>query len=151
MLGFDSHAAYILEERMAKSPEKVQDFLEDLLSKAKPAAQKEFDELTEFAKTKDGIDKLQKWDLAFYTEKLKQQKFDLDDNLLKPYFPLNQVIDGVFLVAQKLYGLSFEEVDNIETYHEDVKTYKVYDDNKNFKAIFYADFHPRKANAMALG
>ena len=144
LLGFDSHAAYILEERMAKSPKKVQDFLEDLLSKAKPAAQKEFDELTEFAKTKDGIDKLQKWDLAYYAEKLKQQKFDLDDNLLKPYFPLNQVIDGVFLVAQKLYGISFEEVDDIDTYHEDVKTYKVYDDNKNFKAIFYADFHPRK-------
>ena len=144
LLGFDSHAAYILEERMAKSPEKVQDFLEDLLSKAKPAAQKEFDELTEFARTEDELNKLQKWDLAFYTEKLKQQKFDLDDNLLKPYFPLNQVIDGVFLVAQKLYGLSFEEVDDIETYHKDVKTYKVYDDNKNFKAVFYADFHPRK-------
>lgn len=144
ILGFESHAAYILEERMAKSPEKVQDFLEDLLSKAKPAAQKEFDELTEFARIEDELNKLQKWDLAYYAEKLKQQKFDLDDNLLKPYFPLNQVIDGVFLVAQKLYGLSFEEVDDINTYHEDVKTYKVYDDDKNFKAIFYADFHPRK-------
>ncbi|MGX1024997.1 M3 family metallopeptidase [Psychroflexus sp. MBR-150] len=143
LLGFKSHAEYILEERMAKSPKKVNDFLEDLLSKAKPAAQKEFEELSTFAKDRDGINQLQKWDVAFYTEKLKQQKFNLDDELLKPYFPLNQVIDGVFLIANKLYDLNFKEVDNIEKYHKEVKTYEVYDDNQNFKAIFYADFHPR--------
>ncbi len=143
LLGFNSHAEYILEERMAKSPKNVNDFLEDLLSKAKPAAQKEFDELSTFANDKDGINQLQKWDVAFYAEKLKQEKFNLDDELLKPYFPLNQVIDGVFLIAHKLYGLSFKEVENIDKYHKDVKTYEVHDEHQNFKAIFYADFHPR--------
>jgi len=144
LLGYDSHAKYVLEERMAKSPTKVNGFLDDLLAKAKPAAKQEFKELLNFAKERDGLQKLEKWDLAFYSEKLKQQKFDLDDNLLKPYFPLQQVIDGVFLVANKLYDLKFEEVEDIEKYHEDVKTYKVYDEQDNFKAIFYADFHPRK-------
>jgi peptidyl-dipeptidase Dcp len=144
ILGYETHASYILEERMAKSPDKVNAFLSDLMSKAKPAAEKEFEELTNFAKEKDGIEKLEKWDLAYYGEKLKQQKFDLDDNLLKPYFPLQQVIDGVFLVANKLYNLKFEEADDIEKYHEDVKTYKVYDELNEFKAVFYADFHPRE-------
>jgi len=143
LLGFKSHAEYILEERMAKSPKNVNDFLDDLLSKAKPAAQKEFDELSQFAQEKDRIDQLQKWDVAFYAEKLKQQKFNLDDELLKPYFPLNQVIDGVFLIAHKLYGLNFKEVDTIDKYHEEVKTYEVYDEHQNLKAVFYADFHPR--------
>lgn len=143
LLGFESHAEYILEERMAKSPDKVNAFLDDLLSKAKPAAKLEFEELSNFAKKMDGIEKLQKWDIAFYAEKLKQQKFNLNDELLKPYFPLNQVIDGVFLIAYKLYGLSFKENEDIDKYHKDVKTYKVYDEQGNFKAIFYADFHPR--------
>lgn len=143
LLGYSTHAEYILEERMAKSPDKVQSFLEDILQKAKPAAQKEFEELTDFAKSLDGLEKLEKWDPAFYTEKLKQKKFQLDDNLLKPYFPLYQVINGVFKVAYKLYNLEFEEVDDIDKYHKDVKTYKVYE-NKILKAIFYADFHPRK-------
>ena len=143
LLGYETHAEYILEERMAKSPIRVNTFLEDLLSKAKPAAQKEFEELSNFAQNMDGLDKLQKWDIAFYTEKLKQQKFNLDDELLKPYFPLNQVINGVFLIAHKLYGLNFKEVNTIDKYHDEVKTYKVYDNHQNFKAIFYADFHPR--------
>jgi peptidyl-dipeptidase Dcp len=144
LLGYKTHAAYILEERMAKSPENVQDFLVDLLAKAKPASQREFEELNAFAKKEDGIKKLEKWDLAYYGVKLKQEKFELDDNVLKPYFPLNQVIDGVFKISQKLYGLEFKEVQNIDKYHEDVKTYEVFDNNHNFKAIFYADFHPRK-------
>ncbi|NBC58001.1 MAG: M3 family peptidase [Bacteroidetes bacterium] len=143
LLGFKSHADYTLRERMAKSPDKVNTFLEDLLSKAKPAAKQEFEELSSFAKNMDGLEKLEKWDIAFYTEKLKQQKFNLDDELLKPYFPLNQVIDGVFLIAHKLYGLNFKEVDTIDKYHDEVKTYEVYDEHQNFKAIFFADFHPR--------
>lgn len=144
LLGYKSHAEYILKERMAKSPENVQEFLDDLLAKAKPAAEKEFEELTAFARKTDGIEKLEKWDLAYYGEKLKQQKFKLDDNLLKPYFPLNQVIDGVFTIAHKLYDLNFEEVEDIEKYHQDVKTYRVYDAQKQLKAVFFADFHPRE-------
>jgi peptidyl-dipeptidase Dcp len=143
LLGYKSHAHFVLEERMAETPEKVKSFLNELLGKAKPAAQKEFDELTAFAKELDGIDRLEKWDGAYYSEKLKQKLFNLDDEKLKPYFELKNVINGVFTVAEKLYSLHFEEVHNIDKYHADVKTYEVKDDEGELVAIFYADFHPR--------
>lgn len=143
LLGYKSHAHFVLEERMAKTPEKVKSFLNELLEKAKPAAQKEFEELTAFAKELDGIDHLEKWDGAYYSEKLKQERFNLDDEKLKPYFEIKNVIKGVFTVAEKLYGLHFEEVDNIDKYHSDVKTYDVKNDKGELIAIFYADFHPR--------
>lgn len=143
LLGYRSHAHFVLEERMAESPEKVLAFLEDLKVKAKPAAEREFRELTEFAQKLDSINRLEKWDSSYYTEKLKQERFNLDDEKLKPYFELKNVISGVFTVAEKLYGLHFKEVDTIDKYHPDVKTYEVLDDNENLKAIFYADFHPR--------
>ena len=143
LLGYESHAHFVLEERMAETPEKVKSFLNELLEKARPAAQKEFNELTEFAKELDGIDHLEKWDGAYYSEKLKQKLFNLDDEKLKPYFELKNVINGVFTIAEKLYGLHFEEVQNIDKYHTDVKTYEVKDDEGELVAIFYADFHPR--------
>jgi Zn-dependent oligopeptidase len=143
LLGFSSHAHFVLEERMAKSPDKVTGFLNHLLSKAKPAASKEFEELQAYAQQLDGIDQLQKWDGAYYAEKLRQERFQLDDEKLKPYFQLQKVIDGVFLVAKKLYGLNFMEVNDIEVYHKDVKTYRVIDNEGTLVAIFYADFHPR--------
>lgn len=143
LLGYESHAHFVLEERMAETPEKVKSFLNELLEKARPAAQKEFNELTEFAKELDGIGHLEKWDGAYYSEKLKQKLFNLDDEKLKPYFELKNVINGVFAVAEKLYGLHFEEVQNIDKYHADVKTYEVKDDEGELVAIFYADFHPR--------
>ncbi len=143
LLGYRSHAHFVLEERMAETPQKVESFLNELLEKAKPAAQKEFDELEEFAKELDGIDRLQKWDGAYYAEKLKQKRFDLDDEKLKPYFKLENVIDGVFGVAKKLYGIDFKEVHDIDTYHPDVKTFRVTDSKNELVAIFYADFHPR--------
>ena len=144
LLGFQTHAHFILEERMAKSPEKVNDFLNEMLEKAKPAAEKEFQELEQFAKELDDIDHLEKWDSAYYAEKLKQKRFQLDDEQLKPYFKLDNVIHGVFTVAKKLYDLHFKEVFDIDKYHEEVKTYEVYDGNHNFMALFYADFHPRE-------
>ena len=143
LLGYSSHAHFVLEERMAKTPEKVLEFLYELLEKAKPAAQSEFKKLEDFAKELDGIDQLEKWDAAYYSEKLKQKLFDLDDEKLKPYFKLENVIEGVFEIANKLYQLNFKEVYNLDTYHEDVKTYEVTDQNNNFIALFYADFHPR--------
>ncbi len=143
LLGFESHAHFVLEERMAETPEKVDSFLNEMLEKAKPAAEKEFKELEDFAKNLDGIDQLQKWDAAFYGEKLKQKRFNLDDEKLKPYFKLENVIDGVFTVAQKLYGLIFEEVHNIDKYHPDVKTFQVTDEFGENVALFYTDFHPR--------
>jgi len=144
LLGYKSHAHFVLEERMAKTPEKVQTFLKELLEKAMPAAEKEFKEIEEFAKEMDGIDQLQKWDGAYYSEKLKQKRFNLDDEQLKPYFELKNVINGVFAVAEKLYGLTFDEVKNIDTYHPDVLTYRVLDFEGTLVSLFYADFHPRK-------
>ena len=143
LLGYSSHAHFVLEERMAETPKKVESFLNELLEKAKPAAQKEFDELEVFAKELDGIEQLQKWDSAYYAEKLKQKLFSLDEEKLKPYFKLENVINGVFAVAGKLFDLRFKEVQNIDVYHEDVKTYQVTDTEGVFVALFYADFHPR--------
>ncbi|MBT8277698.1 MAG: M3 family metallopeptidase [Bacteroidia bacterium] len=143
LLGYKTHAHFVLEERMAETPEAVFSFLNDLLLKAKPAAEKEFTNLQEFAKDLDGIETLQKWDSAYYSEKLKQKLFNLDDEKLKPYFKLENVIDGVFKVAYKLFDLNFEEIDSIDKYHKDVLTYKVSDDKGEMVAIFYADFFPR--------
>ncbi len=143
LLGFKTHAHFILEERMAETPEKVDSFLKEMLEKAKPAAQREFDELEAFARERDGIDHLEKWDSAYYAEKLKQKRFNLDDEKLKPYFKLENVINGVFEVAGRLYGLQFNEVNDVDKYHPDVKTYRVTDENGKYIALFYADFHPR--------
>jgi peptidyl-dipeptidase Dcp len=143
LLGYKTHAHFVLEERMAKTPEKVEEFLNELLQKAKPAADREYSELQNFAKELDGIEQLEKWDSAYYSEKLKQKLFDLDDEKLKPYFKLENVIKGVFKVSEKLYGLHFEEIHNIDKYHEDVLTYKVTDEKGDLVCIFYADFFPR--------
>ena len=117
VLGYATHAHFVLEERMAESPEKVKTFSNDLLEKAKSAALKEFAQLTAFAKELDGIDHLEKWDGAYYSEKLKQKLFSLDDEILKPYFQLEKVLDGAFAVAQKLYGITFEEIYEVDKYH----------------------------------
>lgn len=144
VIGYATHAHFVLEERMAESPEKVKTFSTDLLEKAKPAALKEFSELTAFAKELHGIEQLEKWDGAYYSEKLKQQLFNLDDEILKPYFQLEKVLDGAFAVAQKLFGITFEEIFDVDKYHEEVKTYAVKDEDDQLVAIFYADFFPRK-------
>lgn len=143
LLGYQTHAHFVLEERMAETPEKVKTFLQDLLDKALPAAKREFNELQEFA-SKDGVSDLQIWDASFYSEKLKKQRFNLDDELLKPYFQLENVLKGAFKIAHKLYGLQFETITNIDKYHKDVQTFKVSDAKDNLVAIFYADFFPRE-------
>lgn len=143
LLGYENYAAFILEERMADTPKIVNDFLNDLLEKAKPAAQKELDELKRFALELDGIKDFQKWDYSFYSEKLKQKRFNLDDEKLKPYFKLENAVSGMFQVANKLYGLNFKKIDNVEKYHEEVDTYLVTDEKGNYVALFYTDFFPR--------
>lgn len=148
LLGYPSFADYVLEERMAKSPAQVRDFLNQLLLKAKPFAEKEIAALQELAKA-DGIAQLKSYDHSFYAEKLRKKKFDLDDEELKPYFPLQKVQEAVFELAQTLFGLSFVEVNTIPKYHPDVKTYEVFEHQKEtgkdiFKAVLYTDFHPRK-------
>jgi peptidyl-dipeptidase Dcp len=144
LLGYKSHSDFVLEERMAQNPEKVLSFLNDLLEKAKPASQKEFAELTAFAKELDGIEQLEKWDGAYYSEKLKQKLFNFDDEILKPYFKLENVLNGAFTIAEKLFGITFKEVFDIDKYHEDVQTFEVLDFEGQLVAIFYSDFFPRK-------
>lgn len=144
LLGYESHSHFVLEERMAQNPEKVLSFLNDLLEKAKPAAQKEFEQLTAFAKEVDGIDQLEKWDGPYYSEKLKQKLYQLDDELLKPYFKLENVLHGAFTIAEKLFGITFKEVFDIDKYHEEVQTFEVLDFENNLVAVFYTDFFPRK-------
>lgn len=144
LLGYKNHAAFVLEERMAQNPEKVLSFLNDLLVKAKPAAEKEFSELTAYAKKLDGIDRLEKWDGSYYSEKLKQERFNLDDEALKPYFKLENVLNGAFTVAEKLFGLHFTEIFTVDKYHADVQTFDVTNYNGEKIALLYTDFFPRK-------
>ncbi|TDX84030.1 M3 family metallopeptidase [Epilithonimonas xixisoli] len=168
LLGYKNYANFVLEERMAKSPEKVFEFLNELLDKAKPYAQKEIEELKTLAKA-DGIDEIQSYDHAFYAEKLRKQKFDIDDEELKPYFQLEKVQEAVFGLAGKLFGLEFKEINDVQKYHDDVKTYEIVEvgsqkledgnekgfenlslttDNQQpttkYKSLLYADYHPRK-------
>lgn len=142
VLGFKNHADYVLQERMAASSSEIEQFLHDLLLKAKPQAIKEIAALQEKAKA-DGVDEMRAFDHAYYAEKLREEKYDMNEEALRPYFPLQQVLDAAFLAAEKLYGLHFEEVDYIDTYHEDVTVYNV-TENGEHKALFYTDFHPRE-------
>ncbi len=144
LLGYETHAHFVLEERMAQNPDTVKSFLSALLEKAKPAAQREFAELAQFADDRDAISQLQKWDGGYYSEKLRQKLFDLDEEQLKPYFKLENVLDGAYEVARRLFGLQFREVFNIDKYHEDVRTFEVLGPDGGLTAIFYADFFPRK-------
>lgn len=143
LLGFGSHADFVLEERMAKSPATVLEFLNSLLEKAKPKAEEEVGEVADFAKKLDGLESLQKWDFAYYSELLKKEKYALEDELLRPYFKLENVIEGVFETASKLYGLSFRPNSEIQVYHPEVTAYEVYDHAGTFVSVFYADFFPR--------
>ncbi|NVK29149.1 MAG: M3 family metallopeptidase [Flavobacteriia bacterium] len=144
LLGFKTHAEFVLAERMAEKPSTVISFLENLKEKALPAAKADVAEVANYAEEKDGISPLQRWDFGYYSEKLKKEKFDIDDEALKPYFPLQQVLYGAFTVAQKLYGISFHERNDIPKYHEEVRTFEVKNSDGSLLAMFYADFHPRK-------
>jgi Zn-dependent oligopeptidase len=143
LLGYDTHANFVLEERMAESPEKVMDFLNDIETYGLTAAKEDVNEVEAFAKKLDDIDQLNRWDFGYYSEKLKKEKYSIDDEMLKPYFKLENVIDGVFLTAEKLYGLQFKRNNEIEVYHPDVTAYEVTNEQGEHTAIFYADFFPR--------
>ncbi|MBY5949878.1 M3 family metallopeptidase [Algoriphagus marincola] len=143
LLGYQSHAHFVLEERMAKTPKEVLEFLENLLEKAKPKAKEDVSEVEAFAKKLDGIERLERWDFAYYSEMLKKEKYELDDELLRPYFQLEKVVDGVFQTAGKLYGIQFTPNKDIPVYHSDVTAYEVKDRDGKHLAVFYADFFPR--------
>ena len=143
LLGYESHAHFTLEERMAKSPETVFEFLNSLLEKAKPKAALDVQEVAELAKKLDQLEVLEKWDFAYYSELLKKEKYALDEEELRPYFSLENVISGVFATASRLFGLSFVANSEIQVYHPEVTAYEVYDRDNQFLSVFYADFFPR--------
>ena len=143
LLGYESHAAFVLEERMATSEENVQSFLEELFLKAYPAAESEWKKMEKFALLNLGLNNLEKWDTAFVSEKLKQALLELDEQEIKPYFPLEKVKTGVFEIANKLYGLHFKKNSALEGYHCDVEVYEVFNREGEFHALLYTDFFPR--------
>lgn len=145
IMGYANYAEYALKERMAKTPEAVNRFLEELLVPSHKAALRDKQELAEFAKKSGLKGELQRWDWGYYSNKLMQERYALDDEMLKPYFKLENVQKGVFDLATRLYGVRFEEVHNIPLYHEEVQTYEVYDADGTFLAVLYTDFFPRES------
>lgn len=146
LLGYQTHAHFVLEERMAESPEKVTAFLNRLLEKARPAAVKDLEALRELKKEMTGDDSFMPWDYNYYAEKLKMRLHELDDEQLRPYFKLENVIQGVFEHARLLYGLKFKEVQGVPVYHPDVRTFEVTDEaTGRYIGLFYADFFPRES------
>lgn len=143
LLGYSSHADFVLEERMAQSASQVNQFLDDLYQNALPYAKKEWEQIERFAEDKLDLKDLQKWDTSYVSEKLKQELFDFDEQILKPYFPLPNVLKGLFEIVERLYGLRFEQSDAIQGYNKDVICYEVFNETGGFHALLYADFHPR--------
>ena len=148
LLGYKTYADYVLKRRMASNTRNVYRLLDDLIDAYKPTAQKEREELKKEFEREQGKDKVQSkmqpWDSGFYSHKLQMKKYNLDAEMLRPYFELSKVIDGVFGLANKLYGITFKENKDIPVYHPDVKAYEVFDKDGSYLAVFYADFHPRK-------
>ena len=145
LLGHDTYADYVLEHRMASSVKNVYKLFNDLISAYKPQAIKELKEVEQLAKEMEGdAFEMQPWDFGYYSHKLQLQKYNIDSEMLRPYFELSKVIEGVFGLAYRLYGISFKENNEIPVYHQDVKAYDVFDADGSYLAVFYADFHPRK-------
>ena len=144
LLGYKTYADYVLKRRMATNVRTVYRLLDDLVDAYKPTAVKEQEELKKMFKKDNSQLKMQPWDAGFYTHKLQMKKYNLDAEMLRPYFELSKVIDGVFGLANRLYGITFKENKDIPVYHPDVKAYEVFDKDGSYLAVFYADFHPRK-------
>ena len=145
LLGHKTYADYVLKHRMAGNVHNVYKLLNDLIVAYKPTAVKEVAAIEKIAKKTEGKDfKLEPWDFSFYSHKLQLEKYNLDAEMLRPYFELSKVINGVFGLANRLYGITFRENKDIPVYHPDVKAYEVFDKDGSFLAVFYADFHPRK-------
>jgi len=143
LLGYKSFAEYEMVDRMAESTEKVYDLLDKLLKAYKPKAEKEHTEVQEYADQHSAYFKVQPWDWSFYSEKLKDEKYSVNDEMLKPYFELENVKKGVFGLAKRLYGITFTKNTKIPVYHPEVDVYEVTDENGKFLSVLYTDFHPR--------
>lgn len=145
LLGYDTFADYVMKHRMASAPANVYRLLDQLIEAYKPTALREREDVAQMARKMEGDDfELQPWDFSYYSHKLQMARYDIDAEMLRPYFQLDKVIEGVFGLANRLYGITFRENKQIPVYHPDVKAYEVYDEDGSYLAVFYADFHPRK-------
>jgi oligopeptidase A len=144
LLGFESYAHYSLATKMAESPKEVLDFLNDLASRTKKFAEKEFEELKQFAKEEANINELNAWDVGYYAEKLRQKKFDISQETLRPYFPVNQVLDGLFAITTKLYGVTFKQREGVEVWHKDVMFFDILEQDGSIRGSFYLDLYARQ-------
>ena len=144
LLGFDSYADLSLDTKMADSPQQVMAFLSELAEKSLPYAKKEFAELKTFANAELGLDDLQAWDIAYASEKLKQQRYAISDEDLKPYFPVDKVLDGLFKLVQTLYNITIKQNTDVKSWHTDVRFYEIYDAGNQLKARFYLDLYARQ-------
>jgi peptidyl-dipeptidase Dcp len=146
LLGYPTHAAFVIEKRMAETPAAVHAFLDRLLDASRPAAERDLADIQAHAKSVGGPEPVQPWDVALLSEKLKQHRFTFDEEALRPYFPLDRVIEGVFEHCRRLYGLVFRLSDAYPVWHPDVKAYEVYDEAEDrYVGLFYADFFPRSS------
>ena len=143
LLGYETYADYALEERMAKDRKTVTDFINSLLVPSIPFAKKDVAEVQKYAKANGFTEKLMPWDFSYWSERLQKEKYSLNEELLKPYFQLENCIDAVYGLATRLYGITFHELDNVPVYQEDVKVYEVKDADGSHLALLYADFFPR--------
>ncbi|MFP3425431.1 oligopeptidase A [Pseudoalteromonas sp. SIMBA_162] len=143
LLGFKSYAEKSLATKMAETPEQVFSFLEDLAAKSKPQAEQEVAELKAYAEQKHGISELEAWDFGYYGEKLKQEKYAISDEVLRPYFPANKVLSGLFETVNRLFGISVNEVTDFDTYHKDVRFFEIVDSNNTLRGRFYLDLYAR--------
>ncbi|MBI5402517.1 MAG: M3 family metallopeptidase [Ignavibacteriae bacterium] len=143
LLGFNTTANFILDENMAKNPENVFDFLSKLWKPSLEAAKREAEELQKLIEKEGGSFKLQPWDWRYYSEKMRKEKYALDEEMLKPYFELNKVKEGIFYLSNKLYGLNFKKLDNMPVYNEEVQVYEITESDGTHVGIYYMDLHPR--------
>lgn len=148
LLGYKSHAAYILDNNMAKTPDKVYDLIGNIMTAALPVAKKEAGELQDMINAEGGSFQLQPWDWWYYAEKLKKQKYAFDDEVLRPYFKLENVRQGVFNVLNKMYGISFVPAKNLPVYYPGVETYEVHDTDNSLLGVLYMDFYPRESKRV---
>lgn len=144
ILGYPSFAHYALHKRMAKSPDKVYKLLDELLEAYRPTAVEELEMISAFAREEGATDTLEPWDWSYWAEQYKQRHFQLEDDMFRPYFALDAVIDAVFGLATTLYGISFVERKDIPVYHPDVKVFEVLDEDKSYLGLLYTDFFPRE-------
>jgi len=144
LLGYESYADLSLDTKMAESPKQVLDFMDELAEKSLPFAKKEYQALQEFARKELNIETLQAWDTGYASEKLKQQRYAISDEDLKPYFPVDNVLNGLFKLVENLYNISIQQNKEVDTWHKDVRFYEIYDADKQLKARFYLDLYARQ-------